>query len=253
MSTARWNHATAKAHLENNGFTIKSERSINDGLGVQLVLDEGPLVNVFDTTGTVHIQGKKTVERERVETLFASPTPTSTVKGRTESLPRVGEPVPALAAPRAPPRVFIVYGHDQECKRDLELLLRRWKLEPVILSNLAPNGKTIIEALLAQAETDLSYVIVLLTPDDQGHPANKPEQTRSRARQNVVLEMGMFLGKLGRERVAILHKGNIELPSDIHGIIYIPFTTSISEVKSKLFVALHTAGLPVDVAGLSAE
>jgi predicted nucleotide-binding protein len=126
-------------------------------------------------------------------------------------------------------------------------------LQPVILSNLAPDGKTILEALLAQAETDLSYVIVLLTPDDEGHPVGKPNQFRTRARQNVVLEMGMFLGKLGREKVAILHKGDIELPSDINGLIYIPFTTSINEVVRKLFVALHKAGLPVDVEGLSAE
>src|SRR5690606_32478565 len=109
-------------------------------------------------------------------------------------------------------------GHDTEARDQLELMLLRMNIKPVILGNMAPDGKTIIEALIAS--TDVPYAVVLLTPDDEGHKAGDESRKAFRARQNVVLELGMFLAKLGRERVAILHKGNLELPSDIHGLIY---------------------------------
>src|SRR5207253_4763411 len=116
-------------------------------------------------------------------------------------------------------RVFIVYGHDVDAREQLELLLRRMKLEPVVLQNIPSAGQTIIEKL--ETCSDVTFACVLLTPDDEGHAIAKVNEKKPRARQNVVLEMGMFLAKLGRKRVAILHKGSIELPSDINGLLYI--------------------------------
>ena len=83
---------------------------------------------------------------------------------------------------------------------------------------------------------------MLLTPDDEGHKAGKPEEKKYRARQNVVLELGMVLAKIGRRRVAILHKESVELPSDIHGLIYIGFQERVEEGKTKLFNELRQAG-----------
>lgn len=148
-------------------------------------------------------------------------------------------------------KVFIVYGHDTAARNELELLLLRLKIQPIILSNLAPDGKTIIEALMSAS--DVSYAVVLLTPDDEGHPVGKTDQKKFRARQNVVLELGMFLMKLGRERVAILYKGTLERPSDIDGLIYIAFRDSVSEAKNKLAAALQKAGFYIDIEALSAE
>jgi predicted nucleotide-binding protein len=91
------------------------------------------------------------------------------------------------------------------------------KLEPVILQNLPVGWQTIIEKL--EANLDVRYACVLPTPDDEGHPTGQPKEKKVRARQNVVLELGMFPVRLGRKRVAILHKGNLELPSDISGLI----------------------------------
>src|ERR1041384_8339396 len=88
-------------------------------------------------------------------------------------------------------KVFIVYGHDIECREQLELLLRRMKLEPVILQNLPISGDTIIEKL--EANIDVRYAFVLLTPDDEGFPTGQPKEKKLRARQNVILELGMFL------------------------------------------------------------
>ncbi len=75
----------------------------------------------------------------------------------------------------------------------------------------------------------------------------------TRARQNVVLELGMCLVKLGRERLATLHKGDVELPSDINGLIYIPFKDDVSETKNKLAAALQRVGFRIAIAALSAE
>jgi predicted nucleotide-binding protein len=87
-----------------------------------------------------------------------------------------------------------------------------------------------------------SFACVLLTPDDEGHRAGEVAQKKYRARQNVVLELGMVLARLGRRRVAILHKQSVELPSDIAGLIWIGFQEHIDEVKPQLFGELRTAG-----------
>ena len=141
--------------------------------------------------------------------------------------------------------VFIVHGHDITARNALELEIRRFGLNPIIIQNLPSGGDTIIEKLerYLGERGDIGYACVILTPDDQGHKAAMPESIKYRARQNVVLELGMVLAKLGRRRVAILHKESIELPSDIAGLIYIPYQESIEEIKDKLHGELREAGL----------
>jgi len=91
---------------------------------------------------------------------------------------------------------------------------------------------------------------VLLTPDDEGYKAGKTEEKKYRARQNVVLELGMVLARLGRPRVAILHKQSVELPGDIDGLIYIAFQERLDEVKTQLFKELESAGYKPKAAAL---
>jgi predicted nucleotide-binding protein len=125
-------------------------------------------------------------------------------------------------------------------------------LEPIVLANLPAGGDTIIEKLERYlGETgNVGFACVLLTPDDEGHEAGKPEEKRYRARQNVVLELGMVLARLGRGRVAIIHKGSVELPSDIAGLIYIPFQERVEEVAPQLFKELEHGGHDPKPAGL---
>ena len=155
--------------------------------------------------------------------------------------------VPAPTRPSAPagsPRVFVVYGHDKPALDELDAILRRWGLEPLILQNLPSGGSTIIEKL-EHYQADVDWAIVLMTPDDLGHPALEPVKAAPRPRQNVVLEFGMLLGKLGRERVAVLYKRSdpqMELPSDMHGYIYIPWTSSVSEARGDLAREMAAAG-----------
>ncbi len=129
-------------------------------------------------------------------------------------------------------KVFIVYGHDEGARDELELMLRRWSLEPVILSRELPKGRTLIEALEYYIDK-VKYGIVLATPDDIGYKKDCENQKKYRARQNVVFELGMLYAKLGRQNVSVLIKNTndleMEKPSDINGVIYIDYQNNVSE------------------------
>lgn len=143
-------------------------------------------------------------------------------------------------------KVFVVYGHDDIARTQLEAMLRRWDLDPIILDQQASGGQTIIEKL-EECGSDVGYAIVLATPDDEGK-AKSETNYRSRVRQNVVLELGMFLAKLGREKVAILLKEapDFERPSDIQGLVYIPFQNKVDEVAISLIRELTRQGYSID-------
>lgn len=147
--------------------------------------------------------------------------------------------------------IFIVHGRDADAKDQLELVLHRLGLDPFILQNTGGGGDTLIEALermIGKAPSS-AFGIVLLTPDDMGYLKNeKPEDAKPRARQNVILEMGMLLSSLTRKRCAILQKGFVEQPSDMGGIVYIPFNTNVREAVPKLVQRLQEAGFKLDPA-----
>jgi len=240
-----WTRDTVIAALHAAGVKVVAEKLIQ--YGSQLTLYAGTIVCVY-TSGKVNVQGRKSSEREQVEKLLntaSQQTPTGgAASGVAEGVSTYGRPVELN-------KVFIVYGHDTMARRDLELFLHRLGLEPIVLANMVPKGNTIIEAL--EEHSGVRCAIVLLTPDDEGFPIGDSSKKRPRARQNVVLEMGMFLAKLGREKVIILHKGELELPSDIHGYIYLPFKDSVMEQKAKLGASLQAVGFFIDIAKLSAE
>jgi predicted nucleotide-binding protein len=205
--------------------------------GRQFRFPDGAIANVFDK-GTVSWQGRETETALKIKSLYG--------ERPEEKVSAIRKESGTVNIPNN--KVFIVYGHDVECREQLELLLRRMKLEPVILQNLPIAGDTIIEKL--ESNIDVKYACVLLTPDDEGHAVGSPKDKKLRARQNVILELGMFLVRLGRKRVAILHKGNLELPSDINGLIYIRFNKRVDEVKERLGAELQEAGFPINIKDL---
>lgn len=146
--------------------------------------------------------------------------------------------------------VFVVYGHDEIARTQLDAMLRRWDLKPIILDQVASGGKTIIEKL-EEYSANVNYAIILATPDDEGRCLTE-EKTKKRVRQNVVLELGMFLSKLGREKVAILLKeaDEFERPSDIDGLIYIPFKNNVEETKVSLAKELAAQNYQIDTKNL---
>ena len=131
-------------------------------------------------------------------------------------------------------------------------MLHKMGLEPIVLANLPTAGDTIIEKLerYLGEHGDAGFACVLLTPDDEGHKAGKGEEKRYRARQNVILELGMVLARLGRRRVLILIKESVEQPSDIAGLIYRPFKERVDELRGTLFKDLQEAGYKPDAKAL---
>jgi predicted nucleotide-binding protein len=146
-------------------------------------------------------------------------------------------------------RVFVVHGHDDAAREQLERVLMILGLEPFVLQNTAGAGLTIIEALERQIgkEPEAKFGIVLMTPDDVGYAKKDGDaKADARARQNVVLEMGMLLASLTRDKVVILVKGHVELPSDAHGIIYLHFNDHVKEQVPRLAERLAAAGFDID-------
>lgn len=152
------------------------------------------------------------------------------------------KPAPEDGPDVASDKVFVVHGHDEAVREAVARFISKLDLTPVILHEQASQGRTIVEKL--EHHGDVGYAVVLLTPDDVG--GTDPQTLQPRARQNVVLELGYFLGRLGRDHVCAVYKGDLELPSDYLGVIYIPFDSGGSW-RLQLARELRAAGLPVDM------
>ncbi len=172
--------------------------------------------------------------------------------------------------PTARPAVFVVHGHDVASRDSLLAILRKQRgFETIVLGEEANRGQTIIEKFEENARR-VRFAIVLATPDDVGCTKAKldewdpllverladpdgedeksldeldicPPPTRPRARQNVILEWGYFAGKLGRNRVMLVKVGDVELPSDLSGIL-----ETRENFELELLRELKAAGLDVD-------
>ncbi|MDI1302671.1 MAG: nucleotide-binding protein [bacterium] len=144
-------------------------------------------------------------------------------------------------------KVFIVHGHDNEAKETVARFLERLRLQPVILHEKPNAGRTIIEKF--EVFSDVGYAVVLLTPDDMCIPVASQQKPTPRARQNVILELGYFMGKLSRFRVCALYKKGVDIPSDYQGVLYIEMDQP-GAWRQKLAQELVEANLPIDLDGL---
>jgi predicted nucleotide-binding protein len=144
-------------------------------------------------------------------------------------------------------KVFLVHGRDDAAKNEVALFLRAIGLDPIIL-HLQPNGGRHLLTKFTEETEGARFAVVLMIPDDKGGLADAAETERQlRARQNVVFELGFFIGKLGSANVAALLKGNVEKPSDFDGIAYISLDPS-AQWKTNLARELHHAKMPFDPA-----
>ena len=140
-------------------------------------------------------------------------------------------------------KVFVVHGHDKAARETVARFLEKLELKPVVLHEQPNKGRTIIEKF--ENHADVGFVVVLLTPDDVGASAKNVDKLEPRARQNVILEMGFFIGKLGRERVFPFVKGAVETPSDYDGVVYTKLDDD-GGWKTKLIEELKAVGFDVD-------
>ena len=159
-------------------------------------------------------------------------------EGQPEVAPhaRLDEPNPRSGGSR---KIFLVHGHDEAAKSAVEKFLKQLGVDTVILADLPSGGKTIIEKF--EAHADVGYAVALLTADDVGSRQGE-DAVQPRARQNVVFELGYFIGRLGRKRVCALTKGEPEIPSDYSGVVYISMDGK-DDWQGKLVQELREAGI----------
>jgi predicted nucleotide-binding protein len=146
-----------------------------------------------------------------------------------------------LPEPGDPKKVFVSHGHDDTAKMAVETYLENKGLEPINLADQPNAGRTIFEKFEDYAA--VGFAIILLTADDVGRAkTDTAAELRQRARQNVIMEMGYFMAKLGRGRVCALLQDGVEIPSNISGIVTIHFATD-AKWESELTRELLYAGL----------
>jgi predicted nucleotide-binding protein len=208
------------------GYTVRDTRDLDQG--VQIRTNEGPIVNVYNT-GTVQVQGRN---KSELEAKLATRPPSSGPTRASRSAPLVD--------------VFVVYGHDEPAKTLCEAMLRRWGCNPILLDQIPAEGFTLIEKL-EKYSRQAPFAVVLATADDVY--VSPEDEKEFRARQNVVLELGMMLAHLGRPNVAILLEDKVGMrkPSDIDGLEYLPFKKSVKEAGLALAKMMANRGYAIDV------
>ncbi len=156
-----------------------------------------------------------------------------------------GDTNEAIEQPALSRRVFLVHGHNDGLLHEVARYLEKLKLQPVVLREQPNSGRTIIQKFEDYA--DVAYAVVLLTPDDRGGVVSVPfEQQRPRARQNVLFELGYFIGKLSRCRVTALHLGDVDIPSDYAGVAFVALDER-GAWRLELARELKAAGIDIDM------
>lgn len=194
-----------------------------------------PLVNPF-----------KSQQARAINEIFSAAIPTKPLfvaSSCTPSKPKYSHTAPSMTTPSIPEKekIFIVHGHDEHLLSETENLLRKLNLDPIVLRDQHSGGKTIIEKL--EKYGDVRYAVILYTACDEGRKIGTPE-VNPRARQNVVFEHGYFIGRLGRENVAAVVKGNVEIQGDISGVVYHKYQTGWQYELAK---EMKRSGLNVDL------
>ncbi|ACB76391.1 TIR domain-containing protein [Opitutus terrae] len=141
--------------------------------------------------------------------------------------------------------VFLVHGHDEGAKHAVARFLEQLGITPVILQEQVNRGMTVIEKF-EEFASRAGFAVVLMTPDDIGYAANHEGDKKPRPRQNVILELGYFAAKLGRRRTLVITKGELEMPSDVFGLLYEPMDSSHGW-KMVLAQELKSAGFTIDL------
>lgn len=165
--------------------------------------------------------------------------PPGWLKEKTDSS---SSPKPAIKGDKN--KVFIVHGHDQAAQNMVARFIERMGFEAIILHEQTSSGRTVIEKI--EDYSDVGYAVVLYTPDDVGNVKHKAGDLKLRARQNVVFEHGYLISKLSRKNVAAIVDGEIELPNDISGVVYIKLDEA-SAWQLTLAREMRQSGFEIDM------
>lgn len=145
-------------------------------------------------------------------------------------------------------KIFVVHGRNLGIRHAVCDFLRGLEKEPLVLAELPSGGRTLIEKFEHYA-TYATYAIILLTPDDIGGLKTSSD-AQNRARQNVIFELGYFIGKFGRGHVCLMSTPDVELPSDLNGVVYVPIDEQNQWGWQLVHEFLH-AQIALDVASVA--
>ena len=193
-------------NIENNEYKSSYNNAGFSIIEGQLGKVQGNLVQSFKNIVKYKLDNLKSL-LARVELLKSQPTNYSHASSETTT------------KKLSKTQVFIVHGHDEVAKTKTARFIEKLGLEPIILHEQASGSKTVIEKI--EAYSNVGFGIVLYTPCDLGAKKEEKPNLKNRARQNVVFEHGFLIGKIGRENVCALEKGEIETPNDISGVVYV--------------------------------
>jgi predicted nucleotide-binding protein len=230
-----------------SSWSTPSEQTIDDleELGYLRVAPHHNKARSFDLTMAGRAESALQRRRSGAEVGGQPPIAVKPTIGPTEPGNVVVPPSPISANDLQGTEIFVVHGHSR--KSDVALFLASvTKTQPVILDERAGKGRTIIEKF-EQESGGSSFAVVLLTADDVGRSAADEDlELSARARQNVIFELGYFIGKLGRDRVLALYDDGVEQPSDYSGVEYISFA---GDWKADLIREIAAAGFSIYPAG----
>jgi len=219
--------------------------------GLRFKTIDGGIIQWYQSTGTIQFQGNKTA-KDRLSALVQGLELDKIQLQPSDNFATVVEQ--KAKSIKTGSRIFVVHGHDTTSREQLELILHKLGLEPFVLANSGGGGLTIIEALEQEIGKDgnSKFGIVLLTPDDMGYSKDEGgDKAQPRARQNVVLEMGMLISAVGRKNTVMLKKGHLEVPSDANGILYLGFNDHVKEIVPRLVDRLKASGFDIDTAKIT--
>ncbi|MDA8049822.1 MAG: nucleotide-binding protein [Rhodospirillales bacterium] len=224
---------TAAEKLTAAGLRVITEMRTGAGDGWRLRLESDVLVTCLDS-GTVTVRGRN---QEPVRVAL--------------SLPLDDTPADAAARSR---KILLVAGENAKASVELQAMLRQRRLDPLVLDQALSGGPTIVEEL-QRLRAEVRFAVLLASPDDEGHRAGRAHEKAFRARQSVVLTLGMLLASFGRSRVAILLRRGVAMdpPSDIEGLRYIPYGESLAEAEFALAQAILAEEITPNAPGRAAE
>jgi len=217
----------------------------------RLSAEDSPASLLAARAVAINTRGNYLAEFERAKASLLQSLEMVNAALKSDAYGELRSPESTNASPLLSNRVFVVHGHDSGLKTDVERFLREIGLEPVVLHRQPDQGGTVIEKF--ERHSDVGYAFILLTPDevaytvDQQGVSETERITELRARPNVIFEFGYFVGRLGRERVCCLSKGEVTMPSDLGGLVYKNVGDSLDSQAYSIILELKAAGYDLRV------
>lgn len=217
----------------------------------EIVAPNSPAAALANTAVSIptHRYYLKSFDRQKETMIQALKLATENIK--RDSFDELKKSTPKKGPSTSSNKIFIVHGHDTPLKTELENFLSDIGIEPIILHKKPDEGQTIIEKF--EKHSDVGYAFILLTPDEIAYTIDQEKLDDSirnkekRARPNVIFEFGFFVGMLGRNRVCCLYKGDVELPSDLGGLLYKKIETTVDAQGLNIIKELRAAEYQIKI------